>query len=140
MRTKSSLELAEAEAMAAGCRRTAKRLGARVAIAVVDDSGALIHFQRLDGARAHTVDLAIRKAKTASMLGVPTRALELLAKQGSLQSGEALALAGGVSVIVDGDCAGAIGVSGAATDIDDEIANAGLAAFSAVEHPRSSGA
>lgn len=135
MRTKVSLDFAEAESMAAGAGAAAARLGARVAIAVVDDAGVLMHFQRLEGARSHTVDLAIRKARTAATLSLSTRLLEQMAKEGRLQNSEALALAGGVPVTVNGDCAGALGVSGSTSEIDDEIANAGLAVLS----PRSTG-
>ena len=126
MRTKPSLDLRDADAIAAACRAAAIDAGARVSIAVVDEAGGLLHFQRLDGARAYSADLAIRKARTAASVGVPTRMIEAMARAGQPMSGEVLAVSGGVPVLHDGQCAGAVGVSGASGDEDVRIAEAGL--------------
>jgi glc operon protein GlcG len=125
MRMKPSLEFVDAEAIAIACRAAAERAGVRVAIAVVDEAGGLLHLQRLDGAKVHTVDLAHRKARTSAALGLSTGILEQMAKEGRLQGADVLALGGGLPVMRDGQCAGAIGVSGATSDIDESIAKAG---------------
>jgi uncharacterized protein GlcG (DUF336 family) len=129
MRTKPTLEHTDALAIAERCRAAAAERDARVSVAVVDEAGALVAFERLDGARAYSVDLAIRKARTAAAIGVPTRVLEAMAKAGQLQgSPEVLALAGGLPVMADGVCAGAVGVSGSTGETDDAIARAGAGA------------
>jgi uncharacterized protein GlcG (DUF336 family) len=138
MRFKPSLEFADAEAAADACRRKALEIGARVTIAVVDDAGQLLSLQRLDGARAYSVDLAHRKGRTAAAVGMPTSVLEQRMKDGLLAPGaDVLALGGGRPLFHDGQCAGAIGVSGATSEVDDQIAAAGVAA---VQAARASGA
>jgi glc operon protein GlcG len=125
MRMKPSLELVDAEAIALACRGAAERAGAHVAIAVVDDAGGLLHLLRLDGAKAHASDLAHRKARTAAALGLSTAILEQMAAAGRLPATDVLPLGGGLPVVREGQCAGAVGVSGATSDIDGEIAAAG---------------
>ena len=63
MQTKPTLSLADAHALAAGCLESARSLGVTVSIAIVDEAGKLLHFVRMDEARAYTADLAIRKAQ-----------------------------------------------------------------------------
>ena len=125
MRMKPSLEFVDAEAIAVACRAAAERAGASVAIAVVDDAGGLLHLQRLDGAKAHAADLAHRKARTAAALGLSTAILEQMARDGRLVGTDVLALGGGLPVIRAGQCAGAVGVSGSTSEVDDAIASAG---------------
>ncbi len=126
MRIKPSLQCDDAEAIAAACDAAARALGVDVSIAVVDDAGALLYFRRMDGARAYSVDLAIRKARTAAAVGVPTRVLEEMFRDRPMQGQDVLAVAGGRPVLSDGQCAGAIGVSGSTGENDDHIAEAGL--------------
>ncbi|HET6970241.1 MAG TPA: heme-binding protein [Phenylobacterium sp.] len=132
MRLKPTLDFADAEVAADACRRKALEIGARVTIAVVDDTGQLISLQRLDGARGYSVDLAHRKARTAAAIGVPTSVLEQRVKEGLLTPGpEVLTLGGGLPLVCDGQCAGAIGVSGSTSEVDDQVAGAGVAAVQA---------
>ncbi len=133
MRMKPSLEFADAEAIAAACRAAAEQQSARVAIAVVDDAGALLHLQRLDGAKPHAVDLASRKARTAAALGLSTTILERMAAEGRLPQTDVLALGGGLPILDGGACAGAVGVSGATSEIDEQVAAAGVALMHAGE-------
>ena len=126
MRMKPSLDFGDAEAIAAACRAAAERAGARVAIAVVDDAGGRLRLQRLDGAKAHAADLAHRKARTAAAIGLSTAVLEQMAKEGRLAGTDVLALGGGLPVVRGGECAGAVGVSGATSDVDEQVAEAGL--------------
>lgn len=128
MRMKPSLEFTDAEAIGLACRAAAERTRAPVAIAVVDEAGGLLHLQRLDGAKAHAADLAHRKARTAAALGLPTAVLEQMAKEGRLQGTDVLALGGGLPVMLDGQCAGAVGVSGMTSVLDEKIAAAGVGA------------
>jgi glc operon protein GlcG len=130
MRKKLSIEIDEAEAAGGACAALAREMGLRVSVAVVDDAGALVHFSRLDGARAYSVDLAIRKARTAAALGVPTKVLEELTRERPMQGVDMLAVSGGAPIMVDGLCAGAIGVSGAKGEEDHAIAEVGAATLS----------
>jgi glc operon protein GlcG len=115
MRTFVSLSIDEADAMLEAASRAASR---PVSIAVVDAGGALLAFRRMDGARAHTIELATQKARTAAMVAVPTVAIQAAGKDIS---------AGGIPILVKDQCAGAIGVSGAVPEEDVRIACAGAA-------------
>src|SRR5204863_10063937 len=100
----------------------ARALGAPVCIAVVDEGGVLVALRRLDGAKAHSVDLATRKARTAAALCLSTAVLEQMAREGRLPSGEVLALGGGRPLLHCGETAGGVGVSGSTSEADDLIA------------------
>lgn len=115
MRNFISLSIDEAEAMLDAAGRAASR---PVSIAVVDAGGALLAFRRLDGARAHTIELATHKARTAAIVGVPTAAVQAAGKDIS---------AGGIPILVEDQCVGAIGVSGAVAEEDVRIARIGAA-------------
>jgi glc operon protein GlcG len=123
----AKLVLAAAEAAAAQAKLVAS-------IAVVDAAGALIAFQRADGAAATSIEAAIRKARTAAHLGAPTKALEDLLHGGatSLLAFEFISPSqGGLPLIVDGVVVGGIGGSGASGEEDEMIARAGAAALAA---------
>ncbi|HLZ84024.1 MAG TPA: heme-binding protein [Caulobacteraceae bacterium] len=130
MRQKLSIEISEAEAAGGACAALAREMGLRVSIAVVDDVGALVHFSRLDGARPYSVDLAIRKARTAAALALPTKVVEEITRERPMQGVDMLAVSGGAPIMVEGVCAGAIGVSGAKGEEDHEIALAGAVTLS----------
>jgi glc operon protein GlcG len=123
MQTKPTLTSHDAKTLAAGCLEAAQRHDACVSIAVVDEAGKLLHFERMDDARGYTGDLAIRKAQTSAAVGVPTSVIEALAKERPMQ--DFIALRGGMPVFHDGKCAGAVGISGAKPEIDEAIATAG---------------
>lgn len=129
MRMKSSIDLSDANSILGACKRMALEVGAAVSIAIVDDAGVLLCFERLDRAKVHTVELAQRKARTAALLSLSTKVLEGMVREGRLQNAEVLAQGGGVPVVYAGECAGGIGVSGSATEVDDQIAVAGLKGF-----------
>jgi len=103
------------------------------AIAVVDASGALVLFQRLDGTFPAASRVAVGKAQTAALFRKPTKAFEDAINGGRTALGSVpdfYPLQGGVPLVVRGQIVGAIGVSGAASaDQDTEIATAGAAAL-----------
>lgn len=113
MLIKHSLSFQEAGAILAAGLRAAESVRP-LSIAVVDESGVLIAFGRMDGAKGYTVELAIQKARGSAIVGV---ASSLLSKAGASSGG-----AGGLPVIHDGQCIGAIGVSGASEDEDVAVA------------------
>jgi glc operon protein GlcG len=131
MRSKFSLTFEEARTVTSACLQAARQHEVAVSVAVVDESGALLHFSRMDGARAYTVELASRKARTAASVGVPTGVIEAMSRERPGQAGEANVGHGGVPVQHQGQCAGAVGVSGAKPEIDESIARAGIAVLAA---------
>jgi len=128
------LDLADAEAIVSSAMQEAERSASRVSIAVVDGSGLLIRFSRMDGASAASVEAAAAKARTAALTGNDSAAaiasgrLALLSLQGVLHQPCAL-MAGGLVLRSQGIVVGAIGVSGMTPDQDASIARAGTEGF-----------
>jgi glc operon protein GlcG len=103
-----------------------------VAIAIVDEAGELLLFQKMDEVQVASVDIAIGKARSAARFRRPTKALEDTVAKGRtvLMAVEGvLPLEGGVPILVDGRVIGAVGVSGVASQDDARIAEAGIAAL-----------
>jgi uncharacterized protein GlcG (DUF336 family) len=126
--TKRVLTLDAAMQVVAAARAEAIRRDLRLTIAVVDDGGHPLHLVRMDGVHAGTVDVAIAKARTAVLFKKPTQAFaESLAGGASaiLALPGMLPLPGGIPLFQDGGLIGAIGVSGAAPDVDAAVAAAG---------------
>jgi glc operon protein GlcG len=129
MRTKTTLAATEAVKMIAAAKAEAAKNNWLVSIAVVDDAGMLIHLERMDGAGAQSPEVAMLKARTSALSGVPTKTLEDVVKDRpavALFPGR-LPVQGGVPVIVDGQCVGGIGVSGVKSHEDEIVAIAGRA-------------
>ncbi|WP_119157416.1 GlcG/HbpS family heme-binding protein [Caldimonas tepidiphila] len=114
----------------------AEALGRRVNVALVDPAGTLAGFLRMPGAPLHSVEIAIDKAYTAASFGIPTAGWsELLAthsaavRDGLVRRPRFVAFGGGLPLVEQGVCIGAIGVSGASEDEDERIARAGARAI-----------
>lgn len=108
--------------------------GWRVAVAVVEPSGELVAFARLDDTQYGSIGIAQRKATTAARYRLPTATMEERVQGGrivSLGNGDALPIAGGRPIVVAGRIVGAIGVSGVTAAQDDETALAALATLAA---------
>jgi glc operon protein GlcG len=131
MRTKPALTAADVHKMMSACRDEAAKNKWNVTIAVVDDAGFLLHLERLDGAGPMTAEVAAAKARTAAVTRRPTKAWEDMVKDRPvfLKFPENLPIQGGVPLMHQGDCVGAIGVSGVQSHQDEQIANAGVAAL-----------
>jgi glc operon protein GlcG len=124
---KHVLSLAGAKRVAAAALAEARRLSAPgAAIAVTDDAGTLLYLERLDGTFAMAATVSAGKARTAALFQKPTRVFEEAINKGRTAMTalpDFTPLQGGVPIVVDGQVAGAIGVSGAASaQQDDEIA------------------
>ncbi|MGB8381635.1 MAG: heme-binding protein [Dermatophilaceae bacterium] len=134
MRTKLSLTLADAEEIAAAAQAYAESHAFLVSIAVVDEATYLQHLIRMDGAPYTSAEGALEKARTAAEGGYPTTFFEdqLNAGRFSMLKMPLYPIEGGIPVIVDGQCVGAIGVSGVPPQFDAAIANAGLEAVLSV--------
>ena len=105
-------------------------MGVQISLAVVDEFGQLVQMDRMDGASLMSPDIAEAKAVTALNFRRPTSAVAQQVNPDILRSIQAsvhfniLAAAGGVPIYRDGDLAGAIGVSGATGEQDEEVASA----------------
>jgi glc operon protein GlcG len=126
------LDQAGAQTVLQAARDSAQQRNAPSAIAVVDPAGDLLAFQRMDGVRPASADLAIEKARTAARLRRPTAEIEDSINQGrtAFVTANIAALRGGVPIRVSGEVVGAVGVAGKSKETDTEIANAAAAVLS----------
>ena len=133
MKTKSCLEISDVRAIAAAAEAEALKHNWAVSIAIVDDGGHLLWFQRLDGAAPISSHIAPGKARTAAVGRRESKVYEDMINAGrvSFLSASHLdtMLEGGVPIIKDGQCIGAVGVSGVKSTEDAQIARAGMAAI-----------
>ena len=135
MKTKPILTLEDVRRIAGAAEAEAAAYGWAVVIAVADDGGHLLWLQRGDGAAPVSAQIAAAKARTAALGRRESKVYEDMINQGraSFLSAPALEgmLEGGVPIIVDGQCVGAVGVSGVKSAEDAQIAKAGVAALTA---------
>lgn len=125
MRTKPCLTHDDVQRIASAAREAAVAEKLAVSIAIVDDGGHLLSFERLD-ARPSTITVATGKARTSALMRGPSGALESrIPNQPALLALDAMPLQGGLPLMVDGDCVGAIGVSGGTGEQDERVASAG---------------
>jgi len=135
---KTALTLEGAKRVAAAAEAKAKAEGARVVIAVVDESGSLLLLERLDDTQVASVNVGIDKARTAAIFRRPSKVFEEQVKNGrvsALALHGAVALQGGVPILANGKVIGAIGVSGETPTQDEEIAIAGAAVAASFTKP-----
>lgn len=130
MKSKIALEFEDAARMADACRAEAVRLGLNVSIAIVDDGNYTLRVERMNGTGVATPDVALAKARTSVLMRGPTRLLadRVRTEVELLRLTDYLPMQGGLPLMIDGQCAGAIGVSGATPEQDEQIAQAGIAA------------
>ena len=131
---KKSLTLEGARTVIAGAKQyAAANKAPGGVIAVVDDGGNLIALERLDGTFSAGSNISVGKAKTAVMFKRPTKFFEDLIKNGRtamVALPDFTPLQGGVPIVIEGQIVGGVGVSGAASAIqDEELALAGAAAL-----------
>lgn len=132
--TLSTNDISEQQAIAAieTARAKAVEIGTKMDIAVVDAGANLKAFMRMDGAWIGSIDIAIRKARTARFFDMPTGAIGELSQPGGPlyniehSNGGLISFPGGVPLkAADGTIIGAIGVSGASVEDDHTVAEAG---------------
>ena len=126
------LDQAGAQTVLQAAKESAQQRNAPSAIAVVDPAGDLLAFQRMDGVRPASADLAIQKARTAARLQRPTAEIEDNINQGrtAFVTAEIVALRGGMPVRLKGEIVGAVGIAGLSKETDTEIATTAAAALS----------
>lgn len=109
----------------------AVEMGVPQCIAVVDAGGHLLAFARMDDAKTLSIDSSIAKAATAASGRIPTGGIggEVAPLLASATRGKLTNLPGGLPVIVEAECIGAIGVGSGKGPEDLEVAHTGLAAL-----------
>ncbi|MEE4572615.1 heme-binding protein [Pseudomonas alliivorans] len=134
MKIKAVLTQNEVSQMLIAARNEAQANGWAVAIAIVDDGGHLLAFERLDDASAISSYISIEKARTSALGKRESKGYEDMVNGGRtafLSAPLLTSLEGGVPVIVDGQVIGAVGVSGVKAEQDAQVAKAGIAALNA---------
>ena len=128
----ATLDQGGAQTILQAAKESAQQRNAPSAIAVVDPAGDLLAFQRMDGVRPASAELAIEKARTAARLQRPTAEIEDSINQGrtAFVTAGIAALRGGVPIRVNGKVVGAIGVAGLSKETDAAIANSSVAVLS----------
>jgi glc operon protein GlcG len=128
MRSKPCLTSSDVLKMAAACKAEAEKNQWSVTIAIVDDAGIPLYLERMDGATATTAEVAIGKARTSAITRRPSKFWEERVKErpGFLNFPGVLQVQGGLPILYQGECVGAIGVSGVQSHEDEQIAQAGL--------------
>ncbi|WP_310395616.1 heme-binding protein [Hymenobacter sp.] len=128
--TRKTLNLVVARTITEAAEAEARRNGWAVSIAVVDEAGRLLHFARMDGTPNASVEVAQGKAVHAVNYRRDTRFHQELLEKGNnavLGLPHSLPIEGGVLLLADGEVVGAIGVSGAQSPQDGQVARAGAA-------------
>lgn len=132
---KMGITLEQAETAVKAAKQKALELGLKMNIAVVDAGANLTAFGRMDGAWLGSLDISIRKAKTARYFDMPTGELGKLSQPGGPlfniehSNGGLITFPGGIPILSGGDVIGAIGVSGSTVEDDHTVAQAGVDAL-----------
>lgn len=133
MKSKHVLQASDVKTIAAAAEAEALKNNWAVTIAIVDDGGHLLALQRLDGAAPISSHIAPAKAHTAALGQRETKVYEDIINNGRyafLTAPEVKGmLEGGVPIMKDGQCLGAVGVSGVKSNEDAQVAKAGVAAL-----------
>lgn len=131
MRNKPCLTSEDVQKMMAACKAEAAKNNWKVAIAIIDDGGHLLHFERMDGVGAISAEVAIGKARTSALTKRPSKFFEDRVKDrpafANFPAG--VLIQGGLPILYQGECVGAIGVSGVQSHEDEQIAQAGIRAL-----------
>jgi len=129
-----SIDLATAKTTAAAALDEARKNQWQMAVAVVDPSGNLTYFEKMDGTQLGSVTVSIDKARSAALFKRPTKVFQdTLAAGGDglrvLRLAAAIPIEGGLPLVVGGAIVGAIGVSGGTSAQDGQCAEAGVRAL-----------
>lgn len=131
----TDITLDQAQTALTAALDASKKAGTLMNVAVVDAGGNLKAFAREDGAWLGSIDIAIKKARTARYFDMESGAIGELSQPGGplfnieVSNGGLISFPGGIPVTIDGEIVGAIGVSGSTVDNDRLVAQAGVAAI-----------
>jgi glc operon protein GlcG len=128
------ISLENAKKAAAPALAEAAKNNWNMAVAIVDPSGNLVYYEKMDNTQLGSANVAIDKARSAALFKRPTKALQdALAAGGDglriLRIQGAVPVEGGIPLLMDGKIVGAIGVSGGTSAQDGQCAKAGADAL-----------
>jgi glc operon protein GlcG len=129
MKTRSMLTLEDCKKISTAAEAEAKKNNWNVSIAILDDGGHLLHLVRMDGATPANARIATEKGRTAAETRRSTAMWEERIKAGRtsmLGMPGVTPVQGGLPIVIDGVCIGAVGVSGVQSHEDEQIAKAGI--------------
>jgi len=131
MKTKPCLTLEDCKKIGAACEAEARKNDWNVVIAILDDGGHLLWLARMDGATPLNAEIALEKGRSAAVSRRSTKTWEDRISGGrlSMLGMPVLPVQGGLPITHEGQCVGAVGVSGVQSHEDERIANAGIAAL-----------
>lgn len=128
MKTRPMLTLEDCRKISAAAEAEARKNSWNVCIAILDDGGHLLHLVRMDGATPANAEIAVMKASTAALTRRSSKMWEDRVAGGrmAMLKMPVLPVQGGLPIIVEGVCVGAVGVSGVQSHEDEQIAKAGI--------------
>ena len=133
MLTIKRLDINDARSLIAGARVRADEIGVPMCIAITDDGGNLIAFERMDGGKVTSSTIAVDKSFTASAAKKATHEYGAASQPAygiaAAIGGRLMVVGGGLPVIVGGAVVGGIGVSSGTPEQDQDVAQAGIDAF-----------
>jgi glc operon protein GlcG len=127
----TAINVVGAKKIAAGVVAECQKNGWNVAVAVVDNHGFLVYFERMDNTQTASMEIAVGKAKAAATYRRPTRVFTDVINKGGVATATlpgVFASPGGLPIMVDGKVIGGVGVSGVTGDQDEQCSKAGLGA------------
>jgi uncharacterized protein GlcG (DUF336 family) len=131
----SDITLEQAQTVVAAALAKSAEIGTLMNVAVVDAGGNLKAFARQDGAWLGSIDISIKKARTARLFDMNSGDIGGLSQPGGplynieISNGGLISFPGGIPLTVDGVIVGAVGVSGSTVDDDHAVASAGADAL-----------
>jgi uncharacterized protein GlcG (DUF336 family) len=128
MKTRPMLTLDDCRKISAAAEAEARKNNWNVCIAILDDGGHLLHLVRMDGGTPANAEIAVMKASTAALTRRSSKMWEDRVAGGrmAMLKMPVLPVQGGLPIIVEGVCVGAVGVSGVQSHEDEQIAKAGI--------------
>jgi glc operon protein GlcG len=131
MKTRSMLTLDDCRKISDAAEAEARKNKWNVCIAILDDGGHLLHLARMDGASPANARIAIEKGRTAAESRRSTAVWQerIKTRPELLRMPEITPIQGGLPIVVEGTCIGAVGISGVQSHEDEQIAKAGIDAL-----------
>lgn len=131
MKTRPALTLADCDKILAGAFAEARSNRWVVSVAILDDGGHLLHFARMDGSTPAHAAICVEKGRTAAISRRTSGSWQerVQGRRELMKMPGILPVQGGVPIVVEGTCVGAVGVSGVQSHEDEQVAKAGIDAL-----------